>query len=79
MIATHSINVQKTAESRLPKVDFQDLKFGREFSDHMFVMEYRGGKWQEPVIKPFGNVSMSPATSELHYGQSIFEGMKAFK
>jgi branched-chain amino acid aminotransferase len=79
MIETQTIKVQKAAKSRLPEVNFQDLKFGREFADHMFVMEYRGGKWQEPVIKPFGNISISPATSVLHYGQSIFEGMKAFK
>jgi branched-chain amino acid aminotransferase len=79
MIETQSIKIQKTAESKLESIDFEDLKFGRVFSDHMFVMDYIDGKWQEPKILPFQNMSMSPAALVIHYGQSIFEGLKAFK
>jgi len=79
MIDTQTIHIQKTTSSRLQATNFEDLKFGREFSDHMFSMEYRDGSWQTPRILPYGPVMMSPATSVIHYGQSIFEGMKAFK
>jgi branched-chain amino acid aminotransferase len=79
MIDTQTIIIQKTASSRLESTNFQDLKFGREFSDHMFVMDYRNGAWETPRIIPFGNMSMSPASLVIHYGQSVFEGMKAFK
>lgn len=73
------IQIIKTEQSRLPQLDFDNLRFGREFSDHMFVLEYADGAWKNPVIKPFENLSMNPATSVIHYGQSIFEGMKAYK
>lgn len=73
------IQIAPTQASRLPQLDFDNLRFGREFSDHMFVMEYADGRWQKAVIKPFENLSMNPATSVIHYGQSIFEGMKAYK
>lgn len=79
MIETHSINIQKTSDSKLETTDFKDLKFGRTFADHMFVMDFIDGKWQEPKILPFQNMSMSPAALVIHYGQSIFEGLKAFK
>jgi branched-chain amino acid aminotransferase len=73
------INIQRVAESRISQTDFDNLKFGREFSDHMFVMDYADGQWQAPVIKGFEHLSLNPASSVLHYGQAIFEGMKAFK
>ena len=79
MIETQTIKIQKAKESKLEKIDFEDLKFGRTFSDHMFVMDYIDGKWQEPKILPFQNMTMSPAALVIHYGQSIFEGLKAFK
>lgn len=80
MIAEETkISIDQTKESRLPQLDFDNLRFGREFSDHMFVLDYKDGKWQNAVIKPFENLSMNPATSVIHYGQSIFEGMKAYK
>lgn len=52
--------------------------FGKFYTDHMFMMDYRDGKWENPRIEPFGNFSLSPAAMVLHYGQAIFEGMKAF-
>lgn len=73
------IRITKTNSSRLGQVDFDNLPFGRLFSDHMFVAEYREGKWQNPRIEPFHNFNLHPATMALHYGQAIFEGMKATK
>lgn len=79
MIDTTPIDIQITQSSRLAETNFDELVFGRTFSDHMFVMDYKDGKWQTPTIKPFQNMSMSPAASVIHYGQSVFEGLKAFK
>lgn len=80
MIASPTMfDIQKTEASRLPEVDFENLPFGRVFSDHMFLMDYRDGAWHKGKILPFGNLSMNPASSVIHYGQSIFEGMKAFR
>lgn len=76
---TVEIDIQKVENSRVDAIDFNNLNFGREFSDHMFVMDYADGKWGTPKIMPFGNMSTHPATSALHYGQSIFEGMKAYR
>jgi len=73
------ISVDRVAVSRLSKVDFSNLPFGSIFSDHMLVADYKEGKWQAPQIVPYGPISLSPATSALHYGQCIFEGLKAFR
>ena len=79
MTELETISIQKTTESRLPNIDFKDLKFGTTFADHMFVMDYIDGKWHKPQIIPFQNMTMSPAASVIHYGQSVFEGLKAYK
>jgi branched-chain amino acid aminotransferase len=73
------ISISKTEHSRISVVDFNDLKFGRVFSDHMLVMDYSDGEWKTPQIMPFGNLQLHPAISALHYGQSIFEGLKAYR
>ena len=73
----HNIRVTKTNKSRLSDVDFNNIPFGRTFSDHMFVARYENGEWKNPEIVPFGPIQLHPATLALHYGQSIFEGMKA--
>lgn len=73
----YPISVQLTEKSRLPEVDFDNLVFGRTISDHMFVADYIDGQWKDCRIVPYGPMSMSPATMALHYGQAIFEGMKA--
>lgn len=70
---------QKISESRFSQIDWDNLKFGKEFSDHMFVMDYANGEWQQGEIIPFANISMHPAMSAIHYGQSIFEGLKAYR
>lgn len=76
---TLQIEIQQTSKSRLQEVDFDNLVFGRNISDHMFIVEYRDGQWKDPKIVPYGDLSLSPATAALHYGQAIFEGMKAYK
>jgi len=73
------IAIQRTTESRLPSTDLANIKFGRVFSDHMFVMDYADGAWAKPRIVPYANLSISPAAAVLHYGQSIFEGLKAYR
>ena len=72
-------SIQLTKNSRLSQVDWQNLPFGKIFSDHMFCMDYENGNWSNMQIKPYENLSMSPATSVIHYGQSCFEGMKAHR
>lgn len=76
---TQAIKVTRTAQSRLPEVDFNHLPFGREFSDHMFIADFDGNKWINPRIEPFAPFLIHPASMVLHYGQAIFEGMKASK
>jgi branched-chain amino acid aminotransferase len=75
----YTIKITKTSDSRLESVDFDNIPFGRVFSDHMFVADYANGAWKEPRIVPFEPFSMHPASMVLHYGQAIFEGMKASK
>ncbi len=67
----------KTKKSTLANVDFGNLPFGKICSDHMFVMEYSNGHWGEGEIKPMATFETHPANLAWHYGQSIFEGMKA--
>jgi branched-chain amino acid aminotransferase len=74
-----SIKTRKVKKSRLSEVDFDHLSFGETFSDHMFQMDYANGAWQEPMIVPFGKIEVLPSLSTLHYGQSVFEGLKAFR
>ena len=71
------ITVQRTHESGLADIDFDQLAFGRVFSDHMYEVDYVDGKWGEPVIRPYEPIAIHPSMSAIHYGQSIFEGMKA--
>ncbi len=71
--------VTHTSQSHLSAVDWDNLPFGKIFADHMFVMEYANGEWQKGEIIPFGPIDMHPAMSAIHYGHSIFEGMKAYR
>lgn len=75
----HPIRIEKTQESRLPQVDFSDLKFGKFLSDHMLVANYDNGQWLDVSVVPYGDIAISPTMSALHYGQSIFEGIKAYR
>lgn len=67
------------AKSLKEKPDFNNLGFGKYFTDHMLIIDYENGAWKEPEIVPYGDFSMDPATVVLHYGQGIFEGLKAYK
>lgn len=71
--------INKSSCSRISKVDLKKLSFGTEFSDHMFCCRYEKGSWQTPHIKPLEPLTLSPAASVFHYGQAVFEGMKAYK
>ncbi|WP_400193826.1 branched-chain amino acid aminotransferase [Hymenobacter sp. B81] len=79
MTETLTINTQPTTASRLGQLDPANIEFGKLFSDHMFAVDYVNGEWQEPQIVPYGDMAVSPANSALHYGQAIFEGMKAYR
>lgn len=74
-----SISIEKISKSRINEVDLNNLEFGKNISDHMFVVDYKHGQWQSPVIMPFGEMKFTPAMLALHYGQAVFEGMKAFR
>ena len=65
--------------SSILDVDFNNLKFGTTFSDHMLICKYKNGQWGEPEIRPYESINIMPGMQALHYGQSVFEGMKAFK
>jgi branched-chain amino acid aminotransferase len=78
MIDILPIRTQTTTASRLSQVNLSQLEFGKIFSDHMFAVDFRDGEWQDPQIVPYGDMAVSPANSALHYGQAIFEGMKAY-
>lgn len=73
------IKITKTATSKIEQCDFDNLKFGAQFTDHMLVCEYENGRWSEPEIKPYAPITLDPSARIFHYGQAIFEGMKAYK
>lgn len=77
--ATQNIHIQKIQSSTIIDVDFNNLTFGSTFSDHMFECDYKDGTWQNPTIRPYGPLTISPGAKVFHYGQAVFEGMKAFK
>ena len=79
METTADIMIRKTTNSRVKEVDFNHLEFGKYISDHMLVCDYAHGVWKDPQIVPYANLSMSPSALALHYGQTVFEGMKAFR
>lgn len=76
---TSSIAVERIKNSRIKEVDFKNLEFGTHLADHMLVADYDNGRWNTPKIMPFGEITITPAMLSLHYGQSVFEGMKAFR
>ncbi len=73
------IDITKVAQSKISEVDFENLTFGNVFTDHMLVCDYKEGKWQKPIIKPYEPFLIDPSAKVFHYGQAIFEGMKAYK
>jgi branched-chain amino acid aminotransferase len=73
------IQIHPISKSRIDEVDFNQLTFGRSFADHMLIAEYADGAWQSMTIQPYGPLSYQPAMMSIHYGQSIFEGMKGYR
>lgn len=73
------MKIEKTSASNFANVDFENLTFGSVFTDHMFVCRYKNNEWQTPEIIPYQPLSFEPSISVLHYGQAVFEGMKAYK
>ncbi|SFR51099.1 branched-chain amino acid aminotransferase [Robiginitalea myxolifaciens] len=78
-VSALEIPITRTNQSRLPEVDFNNLPFGSVFSDHMFLADYYDGAWQDARVVPYGPLSLEPAAKVFHYGQEVFEGMKAYK
>ncbi|CAA0162449.1 Branched-chain-amino-acid aminotransferase [Tenacibaculum maritimum] len=74
-----NIRVELIKQSKIDTIDFNNLSFGSVFSDHMFVCDYIDGEWKNATIQPYGPISLNPSAKIFHYGQSIFEGMKAYK
>ena len=79
MIEAMDIRITKTTKSRLNEIDFNSLPFGKYFTDHMLEADYRDGEWKMPEIRPYQPLSFEPSMAALHYGQAIFEGIKAYK
>ncbi len=78
-VSTAEFVVNKVENSRINEVDLANVQFGKNYSDHMLVAYYEDGAWKQPEIMPYNNLSLSPATTFMHYGQAIFEGIKAYK
>ncbi len=72
-------SITKIEQSKINEANLENPGFGKFYTDHMLICDYRDGKWQTPEIKPYGPMQLDPASKIFHYGQSIFEGMKAFK
>lgn len=79
MIATMDISIIKAERSKLQDMNFDNLPFGRFFTDHMLEADYEGGEWKNIEIKPYQPLLLNPSVTALHYGQAIFEGIKAYK
>ena len=73
------ISVELTKNSKLKDIDFNNLPFGKVFSDHMLLCQYKDGAWNAPKVVPYQPITLDPSAKIFHYGQSIFEGMKAYK
>jgi len=73
------IPVTKTTHPRLPHFKIETLQFGKHFTDHMLMADYIDGEWKNIEIKPYAPFEVDPASAVLHYGQTIFEGIKAYK
>lgn len=76
---SHEIDIVKSDTTKIDAVDFDNLIFGRTFTDHMFICDYENGEWQTPKIIPYQPMTMDPSARVFHYGQAVFEGMKAYK
>jgi branched-chain amino acid aminotransferase len=71
--------VEKAKTSKIDQVDFNNLSFGSIVTDHMMVCDYKNGSWETPKVVPYQPITLDPSSKIFHYGQSVFEGMKAYK
>ncbi len=78
-VITTNLEVIKSKTTKIHDVDFDNLGFGRVFTDHMMVCDYKDGAWSLPQIVPYQPITLDPSAKIFHYGQSVFEGMKAYK
>jgi branched-chain amino acid aminotransferase len=74
-----TIKIKKVKKSKLDKATLNGRKFGSTFTDHMYICKFKNGKWQKPKIRPYKSLKFKPSTRVFHYGQAVFEGMKAYK
>ncbi len=79
MIAAGNINITKVERSKLKDINLENSPFGKYFTDHMLEVDYEDGEWKNAEIKPYQPLLMDPSLAAIHYGQSIFEGIKAYK
>nr|WP_299384525.1 branched-chain amino acid aminotransferase [Allomuricauda sp.] len=76
---TNNVQVEKAKTTKIHDVDFDNLSFGSVYTDHILVCDYVDGAWQSPKVIPYQPITLDPSAKIFHYGQSIFEGMKAYK
>ncbi|MCF6350123.1 MAG: branched-chain amino acid aminotransferase [Flavobacteriaceae bacterium] len=74
-----ALKIKKIKKSKLDKATLNNRKFGSTFTDHLFICTFKNGKWQKPKIKPYKPLKLEPSARVFHYGQAVFEGMKAYK
>ena len=79
MIAAENINITKAERSKLKDINLENIPFGKYFTDHMLEVDYEDGEWKNAEIKPYQPLLLDPSLASIHYGQSIFEGVKAYK
>ncbi len=79
MIAAENINITKAERSKLKDINLENIPFGKYFTDHMLEVDYEDGEWKNAEIKPYQPLLLDPSLAAIHYGQSIFEGIKAYK
>ncbi|MBL7747334.1 MAG: branched-chain amino acid aminotransferase, partial [Chitinophagaceae bacterium] len=79
MTAAMDISITKAERSKLQDLNLDNLPFGKYFTDHMLEADYENGEWKNIEIKPYQPLLLSPSLAALHYGQAIFEGIKAYK
>jgi len=79
MIASMDINITKAERSKLQDINLDNIPFGHYFTDHMLEADFEGGEWKNVEIKPYQPLLLSPSAAVFHYGQAIFEGIKAYK
>lgn len=79
MVAAPKIQITKAETSKLVNLDLENLPFGKYFTDHMLEADFEDGEWKNVEIKPYQPLLLSPSVAALHYGQAIFEGIKAYK